>query len=135
MADRIVVLKAGNIEQVGSPLELYSKPKNVFVAGFIGSPSMNLLEGPEAVKLGAKTIGIRPEHLSISDQEGVWSGIIGVSEHLGSDTFFHVKCDAFPEPITVRASGEVSLHYGEKVFLTPSHAHLHLFSDDGLRIA
>ena len=135
MADRIVVLKAGNIEQVGSPLELYSKPKNVFVAGFIGSPSMNLLEGPEAVKLGAKTIGIRPEHLSISDQEGVWSGIIGVSEHLGSDTFFHVKCDAFPEPITVRASGEVSLHYGEKVFLTPNHAHLHLFSDDGLRIA
>ena len=94
-----------------------------------------LLEGPEAVKLGAKTIGIRPEHLSISDQEGVWSGIIGVSEHLGSDTFFHVKCDAFPEPITVRASGEVSLHYGEKVFLTPNHTHLHLFSDDGLRIA
>ena len=134
MADRIVVLKAGNIEQVGTPLELYSKPKNTFVAGFIGSPSMNLLEGPEAAKFGAKTIGIRPEHLSISDKEGVWSGIIGVSEHLGSDTFFHVKCELFPEPITVRASGEVNLHYGEKVFLTPNQKHLHQFAEDGRRI-
>lgn len=134
MADRIVVLKAGNIEQVGSPLELYNKPKNTFVAGFIGSPSMNLLEGPEAAKFKANTIGIRPEHLSISEEDGVWSGIIGVSEHLGSDTFFHVKCDAFPEPITVRASGEVNLHYGGKVFLTPNHNHLHLFAKDGLRL-
>jgi len=135
MADRIVVLKAGNIEQVGSPLELYTKPRNTFVAGFIGSPSMNLLEGPEVAKHGAKTVGIRPEHLSISDKEGVWSGIIGVSEHLGSDTFFHVKCDAFPNPLTVRASGEVSLHYGQKVFLTPNKTYIHRFGKDGLRIA
>ena len=116
MADRIVVLKAGNIEQVGSSLELYSKPKNTFVTGFIGSPSMNLLDVPEAAKHEAETMGIRPEHLSISNKEGLWSGIIGVSEHLGSDTFFHVKCEAFQKPLTVRASGKVNLQYGEKVF-------------------
>ena len=68
MADKIVVLNAGNIEQVGSPMELYKKPKNLFVAGFIGSPKMNLIEGAPAAKHGAKTIGIRPEHLGISDQ-------------------------------------------------------------------
>src|SRR5207344_2530837 len=62
MADKIVVLNAGNIEQVGSPLDLYRTPKNLFVAGFIGSPKMNFIEGAEAAKHGAKIIGIRPEH-------------------------------------------------------------------------
>ena len=66
MADKIVVLNAGNIEQVGSPLELYRSPRNLFVAGFIGSPKMNLIEGAEAAKYGAQTIGIRPEHVGIS---------------------------------------------------------------------
>ena len=66
MADKIVVLNAGNIEQVGSPMELYKTPKNLFVAGFIGSPKMNLIEGAPAAKHGAKTIGIRPEHLDVS---------------------------------------------------------------------
>ncbi|TIO38549.1 MAG: sugar ABC transporter ATP-binding protein, partial [Mesorhizobium sp.] len=66
MADKIVVLNAGNIEQVGSPMELYKTPKNLFVAGFIGSPKMNLIEGAPADKYGAKTIGIRPEHINIS---------------------------------------------------------------------
>ena len=134
MADRIVVLNEGRIEQVGSPLELYSNPRNTFVAGFIGSPAMNLLEGPEATKLDAKTIGIRPEHLAISDKEGAWSGIVGVSEHLGSDTFFHVKCESFPKSFTVRAGGEVNLQYGSKVFLTPDKNHIHRFGEDGLRI-
>ncbi len=63
MADKIVVLHAGVIEQVGSPLELYRAPRNKFVAGFIGSPKMNLLEGSEAAKHNAHTIGIRPEHI------------------------------------------------------------------------
>ena len=60
MADKIVVLHAGVIEQVGSPLELYRAPRNKFVAGFIGSPKMNLIEGPEAAKHNVHTIGIRP---------------------------------------------------------------------------
>ncbi|PSL15714.1 ABC transporter ATP-binding protein [Shimia abyssi] len=134
MADKIVVLHAGVIEQVGSPLELYRNPRNTFVAGFIGSPKMNLLEGPEAQKFNAKTIGIRPEHIGISADAGDWEGVVGVSEHLGSDTFFHVKCDAFEHPLTVRASGELTMSYGAKVFLTPDQAHLHRFDDQGLRL-
>ncbi|UWS05349.1 ABC transporter ATP-binding protein [Phaeobacter inhibens] len=134
MADKIVVLQAGVIEQVGSPMELYRAPRNVFVAGFIGSPKMNLLTGPQAAQHNAATIGIRPEHLSISETEGMWAGTIGVSEHLGSDTFFHVQCDAFDDPLTVRASGELDLGYGARVFLTPDMTHLHRFGSDGLRI-
>ena len=93
MADKIVVLNAGNIEQVGSPLELYKPPKNLFVAGFIGSPKMNLIEGAPAAKHGAKTIGIRPEHLAVSTTRGRLEGTVGVAEHLGSDTFLHVHAD------------------------------------------
>src|SRR5438445_3255612 len=71
MADRIVVLNAGNIEQYGSPLELYERPANLFVAGFIGSPRMNLIGKEAAAQYGAATIGIRPEHISVGrDGEG-----------------------------------------------------------------
>jgi multiple sugar transport system ATP-binding protein len=134
MADKIVVLQNGVIEQVGSPLELYRNPRNIFVAGFIGSPRMNLLDGPEAATHNAHTIGIRPEHINISTGKGDWEGVVGVSEHLGSDTFFHVTCKAFAEPLTVRASGEVELSYGSTVFLTPDQAHLHRFDENGLRL-
>ncbi|TIW45958.1 MAG: ABC transporter ATP-binding protein, partial [Mesorhizobium sp.] len=89
MADKIVVLNAGNIEQVGSPMELYKTPKNLFVAGFIGSPKMNLIEGAPAAKHGAKTVGIRPEHMNISKTSGEWKATVGVAEHLGSDTLLH----------------------------------------------
>jgi len=134
MADKIVVLHAGVIEQVGSPLELYHTPKNKFVAGFIGSPKMNLLEGEEAKKRNAHTIGVRPEHIIPSSTEGVWEGTIGVSEHLGSDTFFHVHMEGHNEPITVRAGGEVSMHHGDKIFLTPDEDRIHRFDQAGLRI-
>lgn len=134
MADKIVVLHAGVIEQVGSPMELYRSPRNTFVAGFIGSPKMNLLIGPEAQKHNATTIGIRPEHIAISKDSGTWEGKIGVAEHLGSDTFFHVQCDAFEERFTVRASGELELKYGAKIFLTPDMTHMHYFDESGLRI-
>ena len=134
MADKIVVLQAGMIEQVGSPLDLYHKPCNTFVAGFIGSPKMNLLAGKEAAKHDAHTIGIRPEHVAISSTAGEWEGVVGVSEHLGSDTFIHVTCPVFSEPLTVRASGELDLTYGAKVYLTPDLAHLHKFDDLGIRL-
>ncbi|MBT8409036.1 MAG: ABC transporter ATP-binding protein [Alphaproteobacteria bacterium] len=134
MADKIVVLQAGVIEQVGSPLELYRTPRNKFVAGFIGSPKMNLIEGPEAAKHNAATIGIRPEHLTVSPESGDWKGIVGVSEHLGSDTFFHVKVDGLGEPLTVRAGGDVDLHYGDAIYLTPDHELIHRFDEKGLRI-
>ncbi|MGP1356749.1 ABC transporter ATP-binding protein [Roseicyclus sp.] len=135
MADKIVVLRAGVIEQVGTPLELYRTPRNTFVAGFIGSPKMNLVNGGIAARHGAETIGIRPEHVSVSSEGGEWSGRVGVSEHLGSDTFFHVKCEGIPDPVTVRVGGEVDLHYGDAVWLTPDTNHLHRFDREGLRIA
>ncbi|MEN8892649.1 ABC transporter ATP-binding protein [Planktotalea arctica] len=135
MADKIVVLRAGHIEQVGSPLELYKAPRNLFVAGFIGSPKMNLIDGPEAAKHDAHTIGVRPEHIAVSASEGIWSGKVGVTEHLGSDTFLHVHGTGLGEMITVRAGGEVDFKYGDTIYLTPRADVIHRFGTDGLRIA
>ena len=135
MADKIVVLHAGVIEQVGSPLELYRTPRNRFVAGFIGSPRMNFLEGPEAAKHDAQTIGIRPEHITPSPSEGTWKGRVGVAEHLGSDTFFHVHMEGCADPITVRSGGEVDMHHGDTIYMTPDAAHIHRFDGQGQRIA
>ena len=134
MADKIVVLQAGVIEQVGSPLELYRTPRNKFVAGFIGSPKMNLIEGAEAAKHNAHTIGIRPEHIDISTTEGLWQGTVGVAEHLGSDTFVHIHGIDGCDPMTVRAGGEVGVKHGDTVFLTPQDQHIHRFDAAGLRI-
>jgi multiple sugar transport system ATP-binding protein len=134
MADKIVVLQAGVIEQVGSPLELYRTPCNRFVAGFIGSPKMNFIEGDEAAKQGAHAIGVRPEHIQVSATEGAWKGVISVSEHLGSDTFFHVHDTGLAETITVRVDGEVSFDHGDTVYLTPRDDMIHRFDAKGFRI-
>ena len=134
MADKIVVLQAGVIEQVGSPLELYRTPRNKFVAGFIGSPKMNLIEGAEAAKHNAQTIGIRPEHIGVSTTEGTWQGTVGVAEHLGSDTFIHIHGIPGCDPMTVRASGEFTVTHGDTVYLTPNLEHLHRFDAQGLRL-
>ncbi|WP_137931456.1 ABC transporter ATP-binding protein [Mesorhizobium comanense] len=134
MADKIVVLNAGNIEQVGSPMELYRSPRNLFVAGFIGSPKMNLIEGAPADKYGAKTIGIRPEHMQISTTAGDWKATVGVAEHLGSDTFLHVQADGVG-PLTVRADGELGVRHGDTIYLTPDKAKLHRFGADGKAMA
>ncbi|WP_194096697.1 ABC transporter ATP-binding protein [Marivivens aquimaris] len=134
MADKIVVLQAGVIEQVGSPLELYKNPKNKFVAGFIGSPKMNFIEGQEAAKYDAHTIGIRPEHLAASATEGAWKGTVGVSEHLGSDTFLYVHDTGLGEALTVRVSGEFNLRHGDTVYLTPEADKIHRFNAEGLSI-
>ena len=130
MADKIVVLNAGRIEQVGSPLDLYRAPANVFVAGFIGSPKMNLIGGPVAAQHGATTIGVRPEHLDITRDGGTWQGTVGIAEHLGSDTFLRVTVEG-SEPITVRAHGEVSLAHGDRIALTPQPGKVHRFGPDG----
>ncbi|MCH2077548.1 MAG: ABC transporter ATP-binding protein [Rhodobacteraceae bacterium] len=135
MADKIVVLQAGVIEQVGSPIELYEAPKNLFVAGFIGSPKMNFIEGEEAAKHSAKTIGIRPEHIDVVESGGQWKGTVGVAEHLGSDTFFHVHGTGLAETLTVRAVGNVALKHGDKIELNPRAAEVHRFDQAELRIA
>lgn len=133
MADKIVVLQAGNIEQVGSPLELYRNPVNRFVAGFIGSPKMNFVEGSEAVRRGAHAIGVRPEHVALSKESGAWKGTVGVSEHLGSDTFCYVNVDGVGT-INVRTSGEVSVRHGDTVWLTPAENSIHRFDEKGAAI-
>ena len=129
MADKIVVLNAGRIEQVGSPLELYRRPANLFVAGFIGSPKMNFIEGAEAAKHGAHTLGIRPEHIDIAP-DGPWKGRVGLCEHLGSDTFLKVDVEGIGQ-INVRASGEVALAFGDTVGLAPQPDKLHRFDEAG----
>lgn len=106
MADKIVVLQKGVIEQVGSPLELYRHPANIFVAGFIGSPKMNFITGAPASEHGAHTLGVRPEHIHVSTESGQWQGTVGVTEHLGSDTFVHVNAGELGD-MTVRVVGEI----------------------------
>jgi multiple sugar transport system ATP-binding protein len=131
MADKIVVLNAGRIEQVGSPLDLYRAPANLFVAGFIGSPKMNLIDGAEAAKHGATTIGIRPEHIEVG--AGPWQGTVGLTEHLGSDTFLKVAVDSIGT-LTVRTSGEIALRHGDSVALRPQSDKIHRFGADGRRL-
>ncbi len=130
MAEKIVVLNAGRIEQVGTPMELYRKPCNLFVAGFIGSPKMNFISGEAAAKFAAETIGVRPEHLEISSETGLWQGSVEVSEHLGSDTFLHIQIDAIGT-LAVRADGEFPLHRADKVWLTPTEGKVHRFDSNG----
>ncbi len=135
MADKIVVLNAGRIEQVGSPLELYRSPKNRFVAGFIGSPTMNFVTGPEAERRGAATIGVRPENFGVETEpaEGTWKGKVGVAEHLGADTFIHVHAGDLGT-INVRASGEIPVHHGDTVYLRPDPAKVYRFDAQGMAI-
>jgi multiple sugar transport system ATP-binding protein len=130
MADKIVVLNAGNIEQVGAPLELYNNPRNIFVAGFIGSPKMNFITGAEAAKHNAHTIGIRPEHISVGD--GPWEGVVGLSEHLGSDSFIKVDVPGLGI-INVRGAGELNVHHGDRIKLAPA-GKIHRFDDKGLTL-
>jgi multiple sugar transport system ATP-binding protein len=133
MADKIVVLNAGNIEQVGSPLDLYHRPDNIFVAGFIGSPRMNFATGEFSRPHGAHTIGVRPEHLQLSTEAGTWRGTVGVAEHLGSDTFLHIHVDGIGL-VTARVGGDFAVKHGDQVFLTPEQGRVHKFNDRGLAI-
>jgi multiple sugar transport system ATP-binding protein len=133
MADKIVVLNAGRIEQVGTPLELYDHPANLFVAGFIGSPKMNLIDAAAATNGGAAKIGVRPEDIEVSRDRGQWRGKVNIAEHLGSDTFFHIDVEAIGR-LTVRTPGEFSLRSGEPVWLTPKPDRIHRFDAQGRAI-
>ena len=133
MADRIVVLQNGRIEQVGSPLELYERPANMFVAGFIGSPRMNLLTGAVAERHGAVTLGVRPEHIrvrhghvGIEATDEAWEGTVVQAEHLGSDTFVYVDVPGIGT-IDARCTGDLHVAVGDTVTLRPDPAHLHRF--------
>ena len=133
MADRIAVLNGGRMEQTGTPRELYRNPANVFVAGFIGSPGMNFVTGDEAQKDNAKTIGVRPEHFQVSKENGRWRGEVGAVEHLGADTFMHIRAENAGQ-LTARVGGDDTFANGDKVFLTPQPGRLYRFGDDGKTI-
>ncbi len=129
MADKIVVLQAGRVEQVGSPMELYNTPANLFVAGFIGSPKMNFVSGEHASRHGAATIGVRPEHVDVTP-DGIWEGTVILAEHLGSDTFLKIDTREAGE-MTVRVSGEMRLGHGDAVRLQPRPDRIYRFGEDG----
>ncbi|HEY1949474.1 MAG TPA: sn-glycerol-3-phosphate ABC transporter ATP-binding protein UgpC [Bryobacteraceae bacterium] len=131
MADRIVVLNGGKVEQTGSPLELYQKPASLFVAGFIGAPKMNFLEAAEAQKPAA-WIGIRPEHISV-DPQGELMGQITALEHLGSRTYLHARVSE-TVTLTVETAGDTAVKEGDRLALHLRSEFFHLFNASGERI-
>ncbi|PLW74817.1 ABC transporter ATP-binding protein [Cohaesibacter celericrescens] len=159
MADKIVVLNAGRVEQIGSPLDLYDRPANRFVAGFIGSPAMNFVEvsfqnggveiaGGGMVDIasaahGKAILGIRPEHISLSDSgmpdggkaaQGVAAEVVNV-EPTGSETYVALRLVGSGETIMVAERSRRPLQPGEIRYLHFDPDHLHLFDcDSGERI-
>ncbi|MBZ9795632.1 ABC transporter ATP-binding protein [Mesorhizobium sp. ES1-4] len=132
LADKIVVLNAGRIEQIGGPMELYNSPANEFVAGFIGSPKMNFIDG---ARLGetARTIGVRPEHLTVDPKSGAWKGTVVHAEHLGADTNLYLDCEK-AGLITVRIFGVYDAEAGATLYATPDPAKTYRFGADGKTI-
>ncbi|KQN77235.1 sn-glycerol-3-phosphate ABC transporter ATP-binding protein UgpC [Devosia sp. Leaf64] len=149
MATRIAVLNKGNLEQVGTPYELYNSPKNLFVASFIGSPKMNLIKGtasaggvnltgfgtlPISVVPGDVTVGIRPEHLRIGEPGDVTiEGTITLVEYLGSELFVYVAL-ADGQTVLAQAPGHAKHTRGDKVTLGLNGRDAHFFDADGARI-
>jgi ABC-type sugar transport system ATPase subunit len=140
-----VVLNAGRIEQVGSPMDLYHRPRSEFVAGFIGAPAMNFLAmtgdgggiAVEGVRLpvpaapGAVRLGIRPEHLVLMPEgRGDLPATVTIRETLGGDAYLYVRTGS-GQTLVVRAEGDTALDHGAAVGLgLPAHR-LHQFAADG----
>ena len=157
LADRIVVLNAGIVEQVGSPMELYLRPANLFVARFIGSPSMNTIPCrieaggdaamvkpdmgrpvrvnaviPEGARGKAGTFGVRPEDLEMTKgEDAMFAGTIDFTEHLGEVTLLYVNCGNEEEPIVAKLDGMVDVSKGDKIGLTAPVGTLHVFDENG----
>ena len=158
MADRIVVLQGGIIEQVGSPLDLYHHPRNIFVAGFIGSPRMNFFPSTVSDASGALvtvtlpgggsvavpvqsgqlragdkvTFGVRPEHLVCGD-DGQLSGEVLLVERLGGETFLHIELSG-GGLIVVQADGDNPARTHDRIAIGVSGEDCHLFDQDGMSI-
>jgi sn-glycerol 3-phosphate transport system ATP-binding protein len=118
MADRVVLMRDGHVEQNGSPEELYSRPATAFTARFIGTPPMNLIES------GARTIGIRPEHIRIVSQDGRAARVSSV-EHLGADSI--VLCELDGQAISVRQDGFSRAVSGDEIGLAWAATDEHQF--------
>jgi multiple sugar transport system ATP-binding protein len=133
LADRIVVLNKGVVEQVGSPMELYNNPANLFVAGFIGSPQMNFIEG-SMLGESAATVGIRPEHISVASDSGTWKGSVLHAEHLGADTILYLSTETAGF-VTARLFGEHRFGADDVLYATPDPARIYRFGADGRILA
>ncbi|AOZ51012.1 ABC transporter ATP-binding protein [Chromobacterium vaccinii] len=157
MGHRIAVFNAGRIEQVGTPLELYNRPANRFVAGFLGSPKMNFiparaldqhsggveLELPGAFRLalpladaggGPLALGVRAEHLYFA--ESGLPATVQLVEHLGDQQIVYLRHEGEGETIALKLPGhEAEPRPGERRFLAPDPRHCHLFGGDGLALA
>ncbi|WP_420408184.1 ABC transporter ATP-binding protein [Hoeflea sp.] len=157
LADRIVVLSGGYIEQVGAPMELYLKPQNLFVAQFIGSPAMNIIpatieEGgasarialssgksvetgisvPDSEKGKQASFGVRPEDLTISTGEDfLFEGKVSLVEHLGEVTLVYVEGLTEDEPLIAKLTGHQTVDRGDTVRFSAEREKLHLFDADG----
>ncbi len=160
LADRIVVLRAGYVEQVGSPMELYHSPANLFVAQFIGSPAMNILDATvtsadgEAIKVKlaqgseatlpfggdaalqgtAVKLGVRPEDLRIAADaaSGIITGTVDIVEKLGEVTLVYINIDGHPEHFLAKLPGtQDAISRGSSIHLTAEKHVLHLFGADG----
>jgi multiple sugar transport system ATP-binding protein len=157
LAHKIVVLNAGRIEQAGAPLELYRKPANAFVAGFLGSPKMNFLEakvyavngGETMVALGSGpitlpcrharlstgdmvTVGVRPEDFVIANAGHAFNGRVVLVEPLGGETIAHVAIDG--GTVVVKLPGEAAVAQGTPIALSVDPARCHLFDGDGVAV-
>jgi multiple sugar transport system ATP-binding protein len=153
MGDRVAVMDKGYLQQVDTPLRLYDKPANLFVAGFIGSPQMNLLEGvakdgqlclgkymvpvdPTAQKRmdGRVTVGVRPENwrLVSGESEGGLPVKVTVVEELGADSFVYGTCDVegTPSNVIIRVSGRTHPHKGDLLHVTTDPQHVHVFDTE-----
>ncbi|PLC05201.1 ABC transporter ATP-binding protein [Variovorax sp. RO1] len=145
LADRVVVLKDGLIEQVGTPLELYDRPANQFVAQFIGMPSMNMVSASAIPSFSAATggrlpsdgfLGVRPEGLRVHPKQGAAAGVPGrveLIEALGADTLIHV--DVGGVPLIARQNERTPLQAGDDVAVELDPSVLHLFSREGRAVA
>jgi multiple sugar transport system ATP-binding protein len=152
MGDRVAVMMLGELQQVDTPLNLYDKPVNLFVAGFIGSPQMNLLKAqavdgkamigkyavpvdPTAEKKmrGNTTVGVRPEAWRlVSASEGGLPIDVTVVEELGADGFVYGNCDVegTPNNVIVRVSGRDKVAKGDTIYVTTDPASVHVFDTD-----
>ncbi|MDB3892725.1 ABC transporter ATP-binding protein [Candidatus Thioglobus sp.] len=128
LADKIVVLNNGLVEQIDTPTELYNHPKTEFVAGFIGSPTMNFLRGDIVNQSGAELYGIRPEHITLSPTKGKIKCTLKHLENLGADTLYYMQSED-DQKITARVEGMGSHKKGEVMFLDFDEANVHMFKD------
>ena len=155
MGDRVAVMKLGELQQVDTPLNLYDQPVNLFVAGFIGSPQMNLLEAhakdgkaqigeylvpvdPSRVEEARHghaniTVGVRPEAWRmVGEDEGGLPVEVTVVEELGADAFVYGTSgvEGTPTNVIVRVTGRDHVHKGETIYVTTDPQHVHVFDTD-----